>query len=436
MQIIARGALVLMLLYAQAVNAQIRLPQLPVALPTQALHNTTQLLDQSQAQALQRLSDLRLLEITRLVRANPTQVELDPDGQLIVRSEILALTPTDAAIDRARGAGFTIIREQKLESLGMRVTVLGVPRRLGAKKALQQLRQSDPDGTYDYNHIYLGSGIIAASDAPQAATAPAVQQASAVAPPKIRVGLIDTGIDGNHPAFATASIHHWGCDDKPVAAAHGTAVASLLIGRAEIFHGVLPEAALFTADVYCGKATGGAVDALLGAFGWLVRERVPVINVSLVGPKNAMLQAVIARLVANGFVIVAAVGNDGPAAPPLYPASYPNVIGVTAVDARHKVLTEAARGPQVMFAAIGADTAAAASNHGYAAVRGTSFAAPIVAALLAAQVNQPDPAQVTMALETLEKQAIDLGAAGRDLTYGFGLVGAEFRIDPASLPHR
>jgi len=234
MQIIARGALALMLLYAQAVDAQIRLPQLPVALPTQALHNTAQLLDQTQSQALQRLSDLRLLEIARLVRANPTQVELDPDGQLIVRSEILALTPTEAAIDRARAAGFTVIRAQNLESLGLRVIVLGVPRRLGAKKSLRQLRESDPDGTYDYNHIYLGSGIIAAIDAPQAPSTPAIQPASAVAPPKLRVGLIDTGIDTNHPAFATAAIQRWGCDDKPVAAAHGTAVASLLIGHADV----------------------------------------------------------------------------------------------------------------------------------------------------------------------------------------------------------
>jgi subtilisin family serine protease len=140
--------------------------------------------------------------------------------------------------------------------------------------------------------------------------------------------------------------------------------------------------------------------------------------------------------VATGFTLVAAVGNDGPAAPPLYPASYPNVVGVTAVDAHRRVLIEAARGPQVMFAAIGADTAAAGTNKDYATVRGTSFAAPIVAALLAAQVTRPDPTQVSVALSALESQAIDLGPSGRDLTYGFGLLGEEYRNDPASLKHR
>jgi len=147
-----------------------------------------------------------------------------------------------------------------------------------------------------------------------------------------------------------------------IPAAHGTAVASLLVGRATEFHGVLPSAELYAADVYCGAPTGGAVDALAGAFGWMVRERIAVINVSLVGPDNAVLARIVASLTARGYAIVAAVGNDGPAAPPLYPASYPHVIGVTGVDAQHRVLVEAARGAQVMFAAPGADMAAGATR--------------------------------------------------------------------------
>jgi subtilisin family serine protease len=198
---------------------------------------------------------------------------------------------------------------------------------------------------------------------------------------------------------------------------------------------VRPDAELFAADVYCGRPTGGAVDALVAAFGWLVQEKVPVINVSLVGAKNAMLERVIAALIAGGYIIVAAVGNDGPAAPPLYPASYANVVGVTAVDARQHVLIEAARGPQVMFAAPGADLAAAAGGHTYAAVRGTSFAAPFVAALLASGLTGPNSADAATAIDALVKTAVHLGRPGRDLTYGFGLVGADYRIDPAPLIH-
>jgi subtilisin family serine protease len=89
------------------------------------------------------------------------------------------------------------------------------------------------------------------------------------------------------------------------------------------------------------------------------------------------------------------------------------------------VLIEAARGQQVMFAAPGADMAAADSGGKYSAVRGTSFAAPIVAGLLAQMLSTPDSSAADAAVEALSRQAIDLGAPGRDLTYGFGLVGAE-----------
>jgi subtilisin family serine protease len=247
---------------------------------------------------------------------------------------------------------------------------------------------------------------------------------------------LDTGVYAEHAVFKHSLLHSWGCGSRPVADAHGTAVASLMVGQADRFRGVRPDAELFAADVYCGKATGGAVDALVAAFDWLVRQHVPVINISLVGPANLMLEHVVAALTGQGFLIVAAVGNDGPAAPPLYPASYPHVVGVTGVDAHNKALVEAARGPQVMFASPGADLAAAGNDGGYAAVRGTSFASPIVAALLAGALSAPSPVQAAAAIDALAKSAVDLGKPGRDLTYGFGLVGAEYRTDPAGLVDR
>jgi subtilisin family serine protease len=93
------------------------------------------------------------------------------------------------------------------------------------------------------------------------------------------------------------------------------------------------------------------------------------------------------------------------------------------------VLIEAARGNQVMFAARGADMSAADVGGKYAAIRGTSFAAPIVAALLAQSVSRPDLAGANAAIEALTQSAIDLGPKGRDLTYGFGLVGADYPAD-------
>ena len=435
-----------MTLAAGAADAQIRLPVLP--LPTLPVQTLPQTLGQIQGQTSDQLGALRRLEVARLIRANRRVVDTDPNGDPIVRNEILGLSPADAAVDGARAAGFTIDREQVIAPLNIRLAVFKAPRNLSTKQALRVLRDADPGGSYDYNHIYGGAGSLQRTSADDDASAStATQNAStttqnastsgqnASATYRARIGLLDTGVDATHPVFRDSAIHAWGCGDHTVPAAHGTAVASLLIGRGEKFQGVQPGAELYAADVYCGLPTGGAVDALVAAFGWLVREGVPVINVSLVGPKNLMLQRVIGSLIAGGYIIVAAVGNDGPAAPPLYPASYADVVGVTAVDSHRHALIEAARGPQVMFAAPGADLAAADGARGYAAVRGTSFAAPFVAALLASRMEKPDVGAAAAAIDALAKSAIDLGPPGRDLTYGFGLVGEDRRIDPVPLTH-
>ena len=397
-------------LAACSAHAQIRLP---LTLPTAPLSSVTQSLDAAGPRALDTLSDWRHQQISRLVRDNKRLIETDPNGEPIVRSEIIAVGMSEDALARARARGFLVERETVAADI--RLIVLKAPEKSASRNALRDLRAADPQGLYDYNHIYLGAGATP-DDSPDAASADAPRRAAtALSPARIRVGLLDTGVDPAHPAFRDSLIHGWGCGTHQVPAAHGTAVASLLVA-----HGGNE---LFAADVYCGSPTGGSVDAIVAALGWLSEQAVPVINVSLVGPKNVLLERVVSALITRGHLIVAAVGNDGPAAPALYPAGYSDVVGVTAVDAHRHVLIEAERGTQVMFAAQGADLKAASLDRGYADVRGTSFAAPTVAALLAAFSTAPDRIAAHAAIDALAKSAIHLGPAGRNLTYGFGLVG-------------
>jgi len=281
-----------------------------------------------------------------------------------------------------------------------------------------------------------GAGTGDRGDAPARADATGHAGAPAHSDAAVSIGLVDGGVDTTHAVFRDIVIHQHGCSGTPVPAAHGTAVASLMIGRSPQFHGAAPGSELYSADVYCGLATGGAVDAVADALAWLVRERVPVINVSLVGPPNIMLENVVRMVIAHGHVIVAAVGNDGPAAPPLYPASYPDVVGVTAVDAHQRALLEACRGKQVKFSAPGADMSAANPAQSYAVVRGTSFASPIVAGLLAEALSRPDRAAAQRAVSDLAAHAIDLGAPGPDPIYGFGLVGGDLRPELALVGRR
>jgi len=375
------------------------------------------------------LQELRRGLAEDLLRRHAGEVERDPRGEPIVRAELVLLSPSGVTLDAARNQGYVVLREDVLEGLGERTVVLRAPRGGSTAEALRRLQALDPKLEVDFNHLYLPGGEVGVRDAGDRAAS------SVASAPLRRVGLVDGGIDAGHPALARITIVSFGCHgaaEAAFASPHGTAVASLLVGADGTFQGIAPEATLFAADVYCGRAVGGSVEAVVAAFAWLARERIGVVNVSLVGPPNRVLERAVRTLLERGHVVVAAVGNDGPAAPPLYPASYPGVIGVSGVNTERRVLPEAAQGQQVMFTAPGADLAAARSGaRGYVAVRGTSFAAPLVAGLLAQSLPEPDRAAAARALQSLVEMAVDLGAPGRDPVFGHGLVGEWARIEPA-----
>jgi subtilisin family serine protease len=404
----------------------VTLPDLPAAAPLDPEKSAATLAGEGDPR---RLRELRALRVHELLRRHRNELETDPHGALIVRAEVLALSPSAAALHSAVSAGFTVLREYPLADLDTRIVVLHVNG--NTARALARLAALDPVGIYDFNHVYTDSGAQpagaeSAAAARSAAAPPPGESLPANAP---RLGLIDSGVDTAHEVFSGLTIRQHGCAE-PTPAVHGTAVASLMVGRGGALRGAAPGAQLYAADVFCGLATGGAVDAVAEAFGWLVHEQVPVINVSLVGPPNRMLAGIVHEVVSRGYLVVAAVGNDGPAAPPLYPAAWPGVVGVTAVDAHQHVLVEAGRGAQVKFAAPGADMAAARPLQAYALVRGTSFAAPIVAGLLAPSLPRPDAAAAAQAVAGLARRAVHLGAPGPDPLYGYGLVGAELRRQP------
>jgi subtilisin family serine protease len=122
-------------------------------------------------------------------------------------------------------------------------------------------------------------------------------------------------------------------------------------------------------------------------------------------------------MIARGHVLVSAVGNDGPAAPPLFPAAYPGVIGISGVDARDRVLPESGSGDQVDFCASGM-----IGNDRNAPLRGTSFAAPIVARKAAQLLDTPREGAAAQVQQQLVGEARDLGRPGRDPRYGDGLL--------------
>lgn len=382
------------------------LPRLPLPRPADAAAG----LREGARPLLQSLDAVRRDRVQALLREQRDLVEADPGGAPVRRGELLLADPAPALLAAAQAEGFRVLRETRLAPLDLRQVVLAPPRGLSLAAALARLRELDPGLQADYQHLYMPGSSTHGGGAPPAPVAPAAGP--------LRVGLVDGGVDARHPALRGHRIEGFGCAGAAAPAGeHGTAVASLLLT------GAAAGATLYAADVYCGEPAGGSAEAVAQALAWLAQQRVGVVNVSLVGPPNRLLQRVVAAMLARGHAIVAAVGNDGPAAPPLYPASWPGVLGVSGVLPTLQPLPEAAQGPQVAFAAPGAGLAAArAGSRRLREVRGTSFAAPLVAALLAARLAEPDAAAREAALAALRAQARDLGAPGRDPVYGDGLL--------------
>ena len=353
------------------------------------------------------LLELRKMRLRELVRSNRAQLETDPAGQPVRRGIIILVNPQPVEVQMASRAGFRLVSDQSEPLLGIRSVALAAPRGMSARQALRLVHRVAPRAQADYDHVFEpAGGALLPLGAALAARAGATSGTI--------IGMIDGGV-ASHPSLASASIEQNGFVGKPQATGHGTAVASLLVGNQGPFRGAATGASLLVADVYGGNRAAGSATTITRALAWLASKRPQVISISLVGPSNALLARAIGALRARGIKVVAAVGNDGPAAPPQYPASYPGVVAVTGVDSRGRALPEAGKAAHLDFAAPGADMAAALPGKGYAKVRGTSFAAPLVAARLAAAGS----------LQRLAAEA----RPGRGRV-GQGIVCGPCRVDP------
>lgn len=319
-------------------------------------------------------------------------------------------------------ANVQIISRRTLSSTGLVLVRVVVSEQDNAPGRAEALLRSFGATAADRNHLYDERNGPVPDFEP--APAPAPQQGGGSK--GVVIGLIDTSLARKHPSLSRANIteRDFVESSSPRPTAHGTAIASLLVGKERDHRGLLPDARLIAASVFHqgeNEATGATTSALVSALDWMAAEGVQVVNMSLAGPPNQVLASMIDTLSKRGMIIVAAVGNDGPSAKPLYPAAFEPVIAVTAVDRRQTVYRWANQGPQVDFAAWGVATPVALPKGGYGEETGTSFAAPIVAAAIAEQISKSG-SSASAAVQWLVARAEDLGSKGRDDTYGHGLV--------------
>lgn len=362
--------------------------------------------------------------LTRTGATAFVEVKVESGARAVEREWVIMLDLAELALLQPLHA--EIIEKTTFAGLDMAVVRFRVAPEIDSLAALKKALPAHVHDQLDRNHIYAAQAI----DKPAANAAP---QLRSLCSDSLKIGMIDTAINATHPAFGNSQIvaRDFLAETFDAPRAHGTAVAGLLVGAGALtgadtlFQPLLPKATLYAASVFYPRnqyTQGATMIDLVRALNWLVGEKVSVINMSLAGPDNQVLRRVIAKVVQTGTAVVAAAGNEGPAAPPVYPAAYPDVIAVTAVDREQRIYRWANRGDYIDFAALGVSVTTARSSGGFGRETGTSIAAPIVSAFVACELVQKiAPVNV---LERLTAHTIDLGEPGRDPVFGLGMLDA------------
>ncbi len=354
----------------------------------------------------------------------PMDAEIIADRDYVVDdTELVVVTPSPSEarslMQKARPLGYAVLERDTLEGLGLTMLTVKIPSDQDGASAIRELEGLEPGVTAGVNHAY----------APQQA-APQTSSSREYATGMLRwpqpgcaahlpIGVLDSKLVG--PARLSVVSADFSRSSVNERALHGTQIVTLLRSP-----GMLRSPRIYHADIVSPTAGLGdvaSVDSMLRGLNWMIGQDVRLVNVSMAGPYNKILDRAFANAGRAGVVVVAPAGNDGPRQTVRYPAAFQSTIAVTAIDAEQRVYRNAVRGSRIDFSAPGVDVAIRMpARRTY--VSGTSFAAPFVTARIAADPamrNVRRPAEVR---RKLSDGARDLGANGRDPVFGFGLIQA------------
>jgi len=369
-------------------------------------------------------------------------------------NEVLAINLGPEGLAKVRAGNYKLVGQVELPELGLTVARLEPPEGFNAITGWERLYDLAPDAGFALNRVYTPYRLGAGPGSDTSVSAPAGKGCTAercfgptlinwqmplgACARDVKVGVVDTGFDIGHPAFAGLRYSYKAfLPDGKIKASeeHGTGVLSLLAGQAGSgTPGLIPEAHYILANVFYADGEGQPVSDtvhMLQALAWLKKSGVAVANLSFAGPPDDLLHRAVQELTKAGIVVVAAAGNEGPSAPPSYPGAYEEVIAVTAVDRHLAAYRYASRGDHIDVAAPGVDVWTALPGRREGPQTGTSFAVPFVTAVVAVANGaiglRPDDdplATKTRALAAIAKGIKSLGQPDRDPTFGAGLVQA------------
>jgi len=357
-------------------------------------------------------------------------------GEVLVETSLATPPASLAAVARRHRLIETDVATIGL--LGVSVHLWRIPDSRDAAAVVRELGGEAAAATVQPNYLYALQQATADSAEPPLQYAldklrvDAALKAAAKDP--VRVAVIDTAIDETHPDLVGAIEARFdaiGGATPPRAIDHGTAIAGAIAARGRL-KGVDPNVRILSARAFDGDGASelGTTLSLLKAIDWAVRQQAKIVNMSFAGPPDPALRDIVAAAIGKGLTLVAAAGNGGPQASPLYPAANDGVIAVTATDADDRRYEKANVGRYIAVAAPGVDVLLPAPQGSYAVETGTSVSAALVsgvAALLVALRPQAAPAQVR---SWLVVSAAPLGR-GRESEFGAGLVNARGAADAA-----
>ena len=264
----------------------------------------------------------------------------------------------------------------------------------------------------------------------------------------VRVFVLDTGIDYNHPDLKDAFKYGFNITNNPHTNdpadrdGHGTHVCGIIAANGQV-SGVAPKASLFMAKIL-GDSGNGETSWIIDACKYAMRNNVDIVSMSLgthTQPEPAVLEALRA-LDAAGTVIVCAAGNerksyagDSVGWPAKYVEQLPNLIVVAAIDENSGSAYYSSQGPEVTIAAPGTNIYSTYPGNRYQKMSGTSMATPFVSGTIALALakNRKElslskgtlsPKAVKELLTTHSKQTN--GIVGRNDQFGFGIIDISF----------
>ena len=362
-------------------------------------------------------------EIDDILEGIESNFEID-EGRIHKDQWLVMAEPE--VFDKLAEEGYLFATVTDLPGMGMRLAEVAAP----SSFDITEVRQGVIDivgkdhAEVDLNHIYTAGTVVDSPREEGIAPRASVEFPRDIDQMALRIGMIDSQVDTSHPSLRSANVKSRSFAPKGAQLPdfHGTAIASIIAANGTEFQGLAPKSEVYAASVFEVDSTRGEIAStvsLVRALDWLMSSGVETVNISLAGPPNRLLEAALARARESGVMILAAAGNGGPTADPMYPAAYDSVVAVTAVDGNGQVFRLANRGAYLDLAAPGVSLLHARAGGGYSASSGTSFAVPF-ATTAAARLKfmQPD----NDALQQLFRSAQDIGPPGRDDIYGYGLL--------------